>query len=219
MAGPPLPSNTADSGPEPKRITLHLTRSSVAIGTVAIVTLIAAAFVAGRKLSTHPRPLTSIPTDDIQKGPVLRDVTNLQRTPVNPPPAGQNPPPPAQGGIGQQTPEQQQSPPQPPPSNIVRDANRRVGLNYVVVQSYPDQKMAEEAKKALTENGIDCTIEKNVPGMGKPDWFKVVGTDGFDRISNNPQLEAYKRRLNEISTKYARKNNFRAFDLTEYKWR
>jgi hypothetical protein len=105
-----------------------------------------------------------------------------------------------------------------PPAPAQRKV-RQTGVNYVLVQSYPpeEEKMAHEAAKLLTENGIDCTVERGVAGYGVR-WFSVVGLDGFTKVSNNPQLEAYTRKVKSVSERNAKKGSFKAFAPTPVKW-
>jgi len=101
-----------------------------------------------------------------------------------------------------------------------RSTTRTAGLNYVIIQSYPpaEEKMAQEAVKVLTDNGIDCTIEKKLPRWAMSSRLVVVGLEGFDRIHNSPRLDAYMQKVKEISGKYAKKGSFRAFEPVAYLW-
>ncbi|HEX2973779.1 MAG TPA: hypothetical protein VHP11_15715 [Tepidisphaeraceae bacterium] len=94
---------------------------------------------------------------------------------------------------------------------------RKAGLNYIIVQSYPEAEMANEAVKVLSENGIDSTVERNLQGWSK-DWHIVVGLEGFDRISNSARYDAYVKKIRDISEKYAKKSSFKAFAPTAIKW-
>src|SRR6185295_18713750 len=76
---------------------------------------------------------------------------------------------------------------------LIAPTARTVGLNYVVIQSYPDQKMAEEAVKILHEGGIDATIERLPAWSNKPTWVQVVGLTGFEKTSS-PQFVAYQNK-------------------------
>jgi hypothetical protein len=97
-----------------------------------------------------------------------------------------------------------------------RPKERQIGYNYVVIQSYTEEKMANEMAALVKQNGIDCTVEK-----GLPIWLKysVVGMMPFTRISNNPQLDAYISKIKSISDLYIKsKNSFKAFDPKPFKW-
>jgi hypothetical protein len=226
-AGAVVAGSIADSGPTPplpmrgggmmmdgerQEISLRLSYGSAVIGVFALVTLVAASFLAGRKTAVVAQPLLSISTEELRRGPVAPEVTNLQKTAVEAPVAALPGP-----GTAAGQPQAAAVPPQPA-GHVVRDRNRSVGLNYVIIQSYPNEKMANDAAKALLDNKIDCTVEKKIPGKGFPEeWWKVVGTDGFAKISS-PEYGAYVERIKRISDQYAKKNNFRAFEPAAMKW-
>ena len=96
------------------------------------------------------------------------------------------------------------------------DGKRVVGLNYVVVQSYPDRKSAEEARDVLIHAGIPATVEQKLRGLN-PSWFMVVGTEGFERVKSGPYL-GYEKRIRQLSDGFAKKKSFKAFEPLPYKW-
>ena len=188
-------------------ITLRLSYTSAIICVFAIVTVVGAAFIAGRNMVMGPRPaFAANTTPQLRTQPPTPDVLKLEKKTVEVTPAPDGEAETANGsgteprGAGTGT----------------RDRTRTKGLNYVIIQSYPDEKMAGDAVKVLAENGIDCTIEKGVPGWAR--WYVVMGLEGFDRLSSNPRYEAYTRKVREISAKYAKKSSFKAFEPTAYSW-
>ncbi len=193
-------------------ITFKLTYSSAIICAFAIVTLIGAAFIAGRKMLLGPRPAFSAnSTSQLQSQPPASDVLKLERKTIDVMPPDDADPQAAKAttsGAADDNPAAQ--------PNTPRERTRTKGLNYVIIQSYPDQKMAGDAVKVLADNGIDCTIEKNVPGWAK--WYVVMGLDGFDRLSNNPRYDAYIRKIREISDTYAKRGSFKAFAPAAFSW-
>lgn len=195
-----------------REIALRISYQSAAIAAVALVTLVGLAFLVGRKSVKETQPLFSTSTDALRQQPPAPDVTKLPKTPVEA--MATTPTTPTAAGQPQVA---QQQPPQPA-GHVVRNRNRSVGLNYVIIQSYPSEKMANDAAKVLIENNIDCTVERKVPAKGfHEEWWKVVGTDGFARISS-PEYAAYVKKIREISDNYAKKNKFGAFDPTALKW-
>jgi hypothetical protein len=54
---------------------------------------------------------------------------------------------------------------------------RTIGLDYLVVQSYPTQKSAQDAADMLTENGVPCTVEHGL--RWAPNWYSVVTVAGY----------------------------------------
>lgn len=106
--------------------------------------------------------------------------------------------------------------PKPPATLVVDGAARNIGLNYVVVQSYADEKLATEATNVLKSNGIDCTIERGLKGWPAA-WHIVVGTRGFDRISSDA-FKDYVKKIQTVSKIFAPKGGYKAFQPTAYKW-
>jgi len=191
-------------------ISLRMSYTSAIICVFAIITLVGVAFIAGRKTVLGPRPaFAGTSTPQLRAQPPATDILRLPRTRVDVPPVVDG-----NALVGGQAPaEGQQNAAQGP-----RDRVRVKGLNYVIIQSYPvaEEGMANEAVKALTENGIDCTIETKLKGWGS--WHVIVGLEGFDKITGSPRYPAYLRRIREISDKYAKKNSFKAFAPTPFLW-
>jgi len=94
---------------------------------------------------------------------------------------------------------------------------RQKDLNYVLVQSYGDEKTANEAHDFLIANNIPCTVEHGLPGWRK-DFYYVIGLDGFVRTSA-PDVRAYKERIESLSDKFAPKGGYKAFKPMPIKWK
>ena len=105
------------------------------------------------------------------------------------------------------------------PNAPAQPGPRVLNLNYVVVQSYPDQKSAEEARDALVKAGIGCTIEHDLKLRGlNESWYTVIGAQGFQRASGK-DYESYVAKIVDVSEKFAqRKRSFKAFQPLAYKW-
>jgi len=189
--------------PDHQTIPLKLTDTTAAITAVALVVVLCLVYLVGRSLRSGPAVANASPSiEETLNQPPQPQVLDVPRTTDapsdNPAPAGQ---PPA---------------PTPPSSVVVQDGKRQNGLNYVVVQSYPDEKTATEVRNLLVQNNIGATIEKGLRGLN-PNWYIVVGTDGFARISSQ-EYQAYIRRLQNISAKYAQKGSFKSFEPMGYRW-
>ena len=102
------------------------------------------------------------------------------------------------------------------PRPVAATSVRQAGLNYVVIQSYPTRPEAEAAVQLLAREGVAATVESNLRGWGA-DWFSVMGTRGFGRISG-PEYEAYLAQIRTVSDKYAPVPKFKQFAPTGYKW-
>lgn len=208
-APPPLPAHRPVSvDPERGELSLRLSYASAVTVGIAILAGLGIAFLAGRKAGS-PRPAVAVnTTDQIRNLPPRANLTNLASVPdLIAEPAIELTAPPISPRDGDRT-ERVPAPPR----------TRSIGLNYVIIQSYPDEKTASEAKGILAQNGLDCTVEKALPGWGTPTWHTVVGLEGFTRISSNPPFDAYVKKVKDVSDKFAKKNSFKAFDPKPYKW-
>jgi hypothetical protein len=94
---------------------------------------------------------------------------------------------------------------------------RQVNLNYVLVQSYADEKTAQLACDFLNKNGVNCTVERQIRNWRR-DFYYVVGLHGFARAAG-PDYVAYRRHLDELSMQFAAPHNrYKKFDPMAIKW-
>jgi hypothetical protein len=110
--------------------------------------------------------------------------------------------------------------PVPAPDVTQVDGPRVIGLNYLLIQSYPNQAGAEEAHDFLVSNGVACTVEKVPPGFYCPDpsWMAVITSRGFDREQlHTPEYEDFKHQLEKLGDKFAGNGKFKRFSLQVYK--
>ena len=95
---------------------------------------------------------------------------------------------------------------------------RTAGLNYVVIKSYKDVKLAAEAADVLHKGGIECTVERDLPYA--PGWYLVVGTKGFERANDSvPEYRDYKKSIMAISDKFSAIRKSKRFEPNAYKWK
>lgn len=112
--------------------------------------------------------------------------------------------------------------PEPPSTNATpiappTKADRIVNLNYIIVQSYPDAKDAQEVVALLAAKGVPTTIERNLAGY--PKWHIVVTTEGFPKISS-PEFNALRKRIDQVSADQARKDKkWKPLTPMGYRWR
>jgi hypothetical protein len=94
------------------------------------------------------------------------------------------------------------------------------GVNYVIVQSYPDEMTAQSVADLLTSRGIAATVEKNLPRWSRPGatLYSVVGLDAFERMSNNPQYARYVDRIRKLSDEEFNKGLNKRLDPHAYRW-
>jgi len=219
--------------PERQQINLRLSYTSALIGGFGLIVVIGVAVLIGKTLSRGPAPAIAGPsTPQLRQGPVNSGVLNLTRKPEN---AGGNSTgtqgtqarPSAGGGNSTSTgtrtttPRNAANEPSPPTTFFTDDVRRASGLNYVIIQSYPDRETADKAADFLTKHGIACTVEKGLPAWPLPwaDGCAVVGIRGFNRITNNPEADGYLSSINQASTQFAGNRGFKAFQPQFYKWR
>ena len=97
-----------------------------------------------------------------------------------------------------------------------------IGLNYLLVQVYPNLAGATEAREFLLKNGVNCTIEKVPEGFYCPDptWLAVITTRGFDRDQlHSAEYDAFKHKIETLSDTFSTvtKNKTKHFSLQPYK--
>jgi len=207
-----------------RRMALPITYRNAALWAAGAVGVIAIGFVIGSKLRSGPAPANGESIEQLKRGQVNADVLRVGAgtNAANNPAGGTTSAPP---GL-------------PPPSQQVnaQDAGakatgagaapiapaftgkRVVGLQYVVVQSYPKEADAKAAADLLTKNGVGCTIQQAF-WPGRNDWFTVIGTTGFERTKNNPEYSKYLQTISHVSSEFAGKTRFRQFDPVLFTWK
>jgi hypothetical protein len=192
-------------------LALRVSYGTAIITAFALATVVISAFLIGKRWQNRPQTvLAPTTTPELRRQAPRPNLTDVRRV-SNPPQVTYSGDPPdvmANNAAATGTNVAGNAP--------ARPKEREVGLNYVMIQSYPEEKMAIAAAAALRQNGIDCTVEKGIPNFFR---YSVVGQIGFSRISNNPQLEAYMSKIRSISDSYAKKpNSFAAFKPQPIKW-
>ncbi|HSI35218.1 MAG: hypothetical protein ACAI43_19405 [Phycisphaerae bacterium] len=211
--------------PERQQINLRLSYTSAMIGGFGLVVVIGVAVLIGKGLSRGPTPAIAGPTTpQLRQGPANPNVLNVPaRRPETPTGAGVKA---SVAGTGtpagtRGTPPARGSEPAPPTTFFTDDPRRTNGLNYVIIQSYPDRDTADKAAEFLTKHGIACTVEKGLPAwpLPWPEGVTVVGIRGFTRITGNADADAYIASINAASQKFAGNRGIKAFQPLFYKWR
>jgi len=101
-------------------------------------------------------------------------------------------------------------------ANLAQPGERVVNLHYVLMQSYFDQKTAEEARDFLNQHGIACTIERGVKGW-RPDFYQVIGLQGFPRASGEAYL-AYRQQVEQLGEEFSPHSKYKRFAPEAIKW-
>lgn len=222
-------------GLDPTRpeVTLRFRYTTAIIAGFAVLVIVGLAYVSGRRsrLAAAP-PSNSRSTEQIQQGDVFADVLQVgddRTTTIDTAPRGDDRPLPEVGSVKGPGPGAAQ-PPAPGgaqrPAGKARvsaafevDMPRTIGLNYVIIQSYPKREDADAARQALGSAGIPCTVERAPKGWSaNPKLWSVIGTYGFPRIRKVKEYEAYLDSIMAVSAKHAGKNKYRKFEPAPCKW-
>jgi hypothetical protein len=230
--GPRVQPVEVSVDPKTQQISLRLSYTSALIGGFAFLILIALAILIGKTLSRGPSPaIANANTKTLRQNPPTPGVMQVQRRTTEQSAGGSNEPgetagqgarPTPGGSTGTRTvPKPGYVDPQPPATFFTDDPKRSQGLNYAIVQSFPNKESAQKAADFLTTHGVPCTIERDLPRWPLP-WKEgcaVVGIRGFGKTRDNPELEAYKKTIQELGVKFAGgKARFNAFDPRMYQW-
>lgn len=202
--------------PDTKRIRFDASYTSVIVAAFTVVVFVGLAYIVGTHISRGPTMASAGPrTVDIRNGPAQPAVLMVgNNSGPTTPPIDQNITTPAKTEVID-----------PPPQQTlpVPAAGREIGLNYVVVQSYPTQEkeMAFEASDFLNHNGLLTTVETGVTGY--PNLFVVVGLQGFAKPRSDPAYAAYENKIRALSDKFAKDKStgngrFKRFNPLASKW-
>jgi hypothetical protein len=111
--------------------------------------------------------------------------------------------------------------PDPTPSDATAPATpgkRIINMNYLVIQSFNDEKIARDAADVLNKNGVDCTVSQGLSHWSK--WFCIVGTKPFaPRTSDSPEFKKYYNRIVAIGNEFGSKSKWKQFNPQLYRWR
>ncbi|HEX4124632.1 MAG TPA: hypothetical protein VHY37_07885 [Tepidisphaeraceae bacterium] len=96
----------------------------------------------------------------------------------------------------------------------VGNAQRTIGLDYLVVQSYPDRKSAQDAADMLTAGGVACTVEHGL--RWAPNWFSVVTVAGYPPHSSEGDKLA--ESIRKVAAEQAKLGHRYRFEPQGYQW-
>jgi hypothetical protein len=211
--------------PEKQQITFKLSYSGTIIASFAVIVIVSLAYLIGRHGSGASAANAGVSTEQLRAGPVHKDVLNVSGpvgiSSANPSNAsneaeGYTAPPKTTGGPANASHVSNEMPKPATPATANAKVQRIIGMQYVVIQSYPDDADADEAVKLLKENGIDATVEK-IASYSK--WPCVVGATGFDRIKNNAAYDHYIAQIESVSQKFAGRSKFKRFAPAPIRWK
>jgi hypothetical protein len=213
--------------PERQQISLRLSYTSALIGGFGLMIALGIAILIGKGLSRGPSTaIAGTSSSQLKQRPPTPGVLNVPKRGevlgTNDTVEGMAARPANSTSTGTRNPQQTVNDPRPPATFFTDDPHRQNGLNYAIIQSYPDRETAEKAAEFLTKSGIPCTVERNLPNwkLPWPDASVVVGIRGFAKVQNNPALDAYKKSIMEVSAKFSNgRNHFTAFAPFMYQWK
>jgi len=213
--------------PDKQQISLRLSYTSALIGGFSLFIALGLAVLIGKSLSKGPSTaIANTSTTTLKQRPPTPGVLNVPRRNdvlgSNDTAEGYGARPANSTSTGTRAPQPTFNDPRPPATFFTDDPHRSVGLNYMIIQSYPNKETAEKAADFLTKHGITCTVEKNLPNWRLPwnDGCVVVGIRGFAKVTNNPSLDAYKKSIMDVSGKFtSNRAGFAAFAPTPYLWK
>jgi hypothetical protein len=187
-------------------IRLWVSRTNGVLPGVGAAALVIAAMLAARHFF-HPAPPVPTMEEAIRSEPPRPAVLNVI-PPISQP---QNPP-----VLSPEMMADEQQASQKIASNLAQPGQRVVNMHYVLMQSYFEEKTAQEARDFLTRNGIPCTIERGVKGW-RPDFYQVIGLQGFVRASG-PQYVTYRERVETLGVEFSPKSRYKRFEPQAIKW-
>jgi hypothetical protein len=97
---------------------------------------------------------------------------------------------------------------------------RIIGLQYVVLMSFPPaaEADAKELVNFLNSKGVAVTAERGLPGYSQT-WHSVITTTGFHKTKENKQYNAFIEPINGLMKQYAKGSKFKTFKPDVYTWR
>jgi hypothetical protein len=219
--------------PDRQQISLRLSYTSALIGGFGLFILLGVAVLIGKSLSRGPSTaIANTSTQVLRQSPPTPGVMNVPRRGSNAGAAAEVANDAIEGAVARQTvapsstgtrvPQPAYSEPRPPSTFFTDDPHRQNGLNYAIIQSYPNRETAEKAVEFLTKHGIPCTVESRLPNwkLAWADGCAVVGIRGFAKVTNNPSLDAYRKSIMDVSAKFtSNRGGFTAFSPTMYQWK
>lgn len=213
-----------DFDPDRKEFTFRLRYTTALVSAFFLCVAIGAAYVIGRHLNRGPQTAAASTQQPGTVPQYLRQapqagVTDVTRQRL------------VRAGTHPETPqarrpqgESQTGAPARPavtsfvPASAVTTLPRVIGLNYAIIQTYPEGELqaAEAARDFLNKNGIPCTLEKT-DYVRNPNWVCLVGTAGFTKISTGDYL-TYVDHIIALADKFPT-SRFNRFNPKPFKWR
>ena len=202
-----------------QEITLRLRYTTAVVAGFGVFAMIAMSYVVGRHLTHGPQAASAGESQHVQQllsQPAQQNVMDVhpQRGRLA---DGSHPEPRRPVEQANVSKPRENSRPSLVPEGVETSLPRTVGLQYVIVASYPpsEETAAKEARDFLNANGIPCTLEK-VPEFSAH-WICLVGTAGFQKLHSN-EYEVYVGNIVDLGKDF-HTSHFNQFQPTAFKWR
>jgi hypothetical protein len=186
-------------------------QSGIGIGAALALTVIAGILLARHLTHPHLSASDLAAEQQLRNGPTHPDVLAISEPAAPDEPAASSPE--LAADVMQATPA-----PAPAPAMVAAQSGARItNLQYVLVQSYLDEKTANDALHFLNQHGIPCTIEHGVKGWRK-DFYQIIGLQGFPRASGSAYL-GYRRQIDALSLLFSpNPRSYKHFAPQAIKW-
>ncbi len=188
----------------------HFDATNAVIGVSAVVIVVGLSMLIVSKLGGSNTPsLSAVTTADLRKQPADPAILDLPRR--------AEPKAPEKAPVVLPVEE-----PSNPGNSAVASApeKRIINMNYLMIQSYQDEKVTREAAELLNKSGIDCTVIQGLPRWSpSPKWWCVVGTKGFGpRTTDTAEFQNYLSRIREVSNTFSGRTKWKQFSPQLYRW-
>ncbi len=198
-----------------QEITLRLRYATAILCAFTLLVALALAYAVGRHIAGGPLPTyAAASTEDLRQMPPTPGALDVAPRSTESGTTAERPP-------AQTVPRRSSEAMAVPASSNGIDTNpaRSIGLNYILVQSYPNEKLAAEARDFLVKSGVSCTVEKGPKDWASdPSWCSVITTTGYQHI-HSPEYEAASRTISTIGEQFAGRKSFKRFEPHAYKWK
>ena len=190
------------------KIQFDATNTVIAVSAVVIVVGLAMLIVSkfgGQKMPS----LSAVNTADLRKQPAKPSVLDLPRR--------VEPKAPEKAAV---TPSNDDAPAVEKPAVATTPGKRVINMNYLMIQSYQDEKVTREAADVLNRSGIECTVIQGLPRWSpSPRWWCIVGTKGFGpRTTETNEFQSYLQKIHEVSATFAGRTKWKQFNPQLYRW-
>lgn len=208
-AVPAAPRQPREAGvPWYNRLPFKLDATNSVIAGSAIVIVLGLGLLIAVKFRHESMPtLSALSTTDLRKQPARPSVLDIPRRAATVAPAPQ-----VADQVADTAPAEKTTPSQP--------GKRIINMNYLMIQSFNDEKLTREAADVLNKNGIECTVIAGLPRWApSPRWFCIVGTKGFGPYTTDTaEYQNYLQKIKQVSVTFAGKNKWKQFSPQLYRW-